>query len=167
MSTLPSTRPYLIRAMHEWCSDHGFTPYIAVAVDSTVRVPMQHVANDEIVLNIASEATGGLLIGNEAIEFKARFGGVPQEIYVPVGRVVAIYARENGQGMAFPLEATQPAGEEATLDADGTAPQPPTRGFSVVDGGKSQPEEAPGDTEPDPLPPDGPSKPRAALRRVK
>ncbi|MDO9159736.1 MAG: ClpXP protease specificity-enhancing factor, partial [Burkholderiaceae bacterium] len=110
MSTLPSTRPYLIRAMHEWCSDHGFTPYIAVAVDSTVRVPMQHVANDEIVLNIASEATGGLLIGNEAIEFKARFGGVPQEIYVPVGRVVAIYARENGQGMAFPLDATQPTG---------------------------------------------------------
>ena len=167
MSTLPSTRPYLIRAMHEWCSDHGFTPYIAVAVDSTVRVPMQHVANDEIVLNIASEATGGLLIGNEAFEFKARFGGVPQEIYVPVGRVVAIYARENGQGMAFPLEATQPTGDEAETDAEGTVPQPPVRGFSVVDGGKTLSDEASGDTEPDPLPPDGPNKPRAALRRVK
>ena len=101
---MPSTRPYLIRALHQWCMDHGFTPYLSVAVDGSVRVPRQHVVNDEIVLNVSTDATGGLVLGDEYIEFKARFGGVPQQIVVPVGRVSAIYARENGQGMAFPIE---------------------------------------------------------------
>ena len=84
----PSTRPYLIRALHEWCVDNGFSPYIAVQVDGSVKVPMEFVH-----------------LGNEFIEFKARFGGVAREIVVPIDHVVAIYARENGQGMAFPAPA--------------------------------------------------------------
>ena len=98
-----STRPYLIRALHDWCTDNGFTPYIAVHVDGSVQVPLEYVKNAEIVLNVGFEATTGLKLGNELIEFKARFGGVAREIVVPVDHVVAIYARENGQGMAFPV----------------------------------------------------------------
>ena len=98
-----STRPYLIRALHDWCTDNGFTPYLAVYVSAGVQVPMEYVKNNEIVLNVGFEATSGLSLGNEFIEFKARFGGVSREILVPVEHVVAIYARENGQGMAFPV----------------------------------------------------------------
>ncbi len=98
----PSTRPYLIRALYEWCTENGFSPYIAVQVDASVRVPMDHVKNGEIVLNISFDATSGMQLGNEFIEFKARFGGVAREIVIPVSHVTAIYARENGQGMAFP-----------------------------------------------------------------
>jgi stringent starvation protein B len=97
-----STRPYLIRALHEWCTDNGFTPYLAVHVDHKVQVPMEYVKNNEIVLNVGFDATQGLKLGNEMIEFRARFGGAAREIAVPVDHVVAIYARENGQGMAFP-----------------------------------------------------------------
>jgi len=98
-----STRPYLLRALYEWCTDNGFTPYVAVAVDDSVQVPREYVKDGEIVLNISYDATSGLQVGNEFIEFKARFAGIPRDIMVPVGRVMAIYARENGQGMAFPL----------------------------------------------------------------
>lgn len=98
-----STRPYLLRALYEWCTDNGFTPYVAVAVDDTVQVPREYVKDGEIVLNISYDATSGLQVGNEFIEFKARFAGIPRDIMVPIGRVMAIYARENGQGMAFPL----------------------------------------------------------------
>ena len=98
-----STRPYLIRALHEWCTDNGFTPYIAVFVDENVRVPTEYVKNGEIVLNVGFEATTALELGNELIEFKARFGGSSRDISVPVDHVIAIYARENGQGMAFPV----------------------------------------------------------------
>ena len=97
-----STRPYLIRALYEWCTDNGFTPYVAVRVDDSVQVPREYVNDGEIVLNISFDATSALQLGNDFIEFKARFGGKPREILVPVGRVIAIYARENGQGMAFP-----------------------------------------------------------------
>jgi stringent starvation protein B len=99
----PSTRPYLIRALFEWCTDNGFTPYVAVMVDDSVRVPMEYVKDGEIVLNISYDATSALKLGNEHIEFKARFAGVAREIVVPLSRVIAIYARENGQGMAFPV----------------------------------------------------------------
>ena len=98
-----STRPYLIRALHDWCTDNGFTPYVAVFVDASVQVPQEYVKNNEIVLNVGFEATSGLKLGNEQIEFKARFGGSAREIVVPIDHVVAIYARENGQGMAFPV----------------------------------------------------------------
>lgn len=97
-----SLRPYLIRALYEWCTDNGFTPYLAVQVDDTVQVPREYVKNGEIVLNVSYDATSALKLGNEFIEFKARFAGTARDIHVPVGRVVAIYARENGQGMAFP-----------------------------------------------------------------
>lgn len=98
-----STRPYLIRALHDWCSDNGFTPYIVARVDASVRVPTEYVKDGEIVLNISFDAVNALQLGNEYIEFKARFGGVLRPISVPVERVQAIYARENGQGMAFPV----------------------------------------------------------------
>jgi stringent starvation protein B len=137
-----STRPYLLRAMHEWCTDHGYTPYMAVVVDGSVQVPMEFVKGGEIVLNVSYDATNGLVIGNEYVEFKARFGGVPRDIMVPITHVLAIYARENGQGMAFPMpssEATPAAKPFATkkpsLSAVDTAhdddePTPPTSGGS-------------------------------------
>lgn len=102
-----STRPYLIRALHDWCTDNGFTPYIAVFVDASVQVPAEYVKNDEIVLNIGFDATSGLELGNQSIVFKARFGGRARDIAVPVDHVVAIYARENGQGMAFAAPAAR------------------------------------------------------------
>lgn len=101
---IPPTRPYLIRALHEWCMDNGYTPYLAVMVDASVQVPREFVKNNEIVLNIGMDATSSLKLGNEWIEFKARFSGTAREIMVPISHVSAIYARENGQGMAFPIE---------------------------------------------------------------
>jgi stringent starvation protein B len=98
-----ATRPYLLRALHEWCTDNGYTPYVVVVVDETVQVPAEYVKNGEIVLNVSYDATAGMTLGNDYIEFKARFGGVSREIIVPVSRVMAIYARENGQGMSFPM----------------------------------------------------------------
>ena len=97
----PSTKPYLLRALHEWCCDNGFTPYISVFPDATARVPREFVRDGQITLNIGLEATGHLTIANEGISFQARFGGVPRELYVPIANVAAIYARENGVGMSF------------------------------------------------------------------
>ena len=111
------TRPYLLRALHDWCTDNGFTPYIAVFVGPGVQVPMEYVKNNEIVLNVGFEATSSLQLGNEFIEFKARFGGVAREIRVPVDHVVAIYARENGQGMAFPVPTAGGSRQEAPGEA--------------------------------------------------
>jgi stringent starvation protein B len=116
-----STRPYLLRALHEWCTDNGFTPYIAVHVDASVQVPPEYVKNNEIVLNIGFEATSALQLGNQFIEFKARFGGVPRAIVVPVDHVVAIYARENGQGMAFPVPAAASEGGPRAEGSSGAA----------------------------------------------
>lgn len=103
-----STKPYLIRAIYEWCTDNGFTPYIAVFVDANTNVPREFVKNNEIVLNVSFDATSGLDMGNEWITFSARFGGVSRKLDVPVENVLAIYARENGQGMAFPVERSVP-----------------------------------------------------------
>jgi len=119
-----STRPYLIRALHDWCTDNGFTPYLAVQVDDTVQVPAEYVNNGEIVLNVGFEATSALELGNEFITFKARFGGVARDLCVPVPRVVAIYARETGQGMAFPSDAPAPA---AAPDTPPPKPEGPSR----------------------------------------
>lgn len=96
-----STKPYLLRAIYEWCTDNGFTPYLSVKVSGAVQVPMEFVRKGEIVLNIAFSATSGLKMDNEAVTFKARFGGVSRDIYVPVANVQAIFASENGQGMVF------------------------------------------------------------------
>jgi stringent starvation protein B len=122
-----STRPYLIRALYEWCTDNGFTPYVAVQVDDTVQVPREYVKNGEIVLNISFDATSSLKLGNDFIEFKARFAGTAREISVPVGRVIAIYARENGQGMAFPAPAPAEGGAAAGASTGGASPSMMTR----------------------------------------
>ena len=160
-----STRPYLVRALHDWCTDNGFTPYVAVFVDATVQVPMEYVKNNEIVLNVGFEATSGLKLGNDFIEFKARFGGVAREILVPVDHVVAIYARENGQGMAFPMPTTE--GESGTA-APLAGVKPPGPGLRLASAEPSalqtQGVSASGD-EPDEPPPSAPTRP--ALKRVK
>lgn len=165
-----STRPYLIRALHEWCTDNGFTPYLAVFVDASVKVPQDYVKNGEIVLNVGFEATTALELGNELIEFKARFGGSSRDISVPVDHVIAIYARENGQGMAFPVpsesapagvnpsDKQQPAGRtdrgvsvlRLAADTESASLQP-----GSVDSGDQEP--------PDPVSPSG----RPSLKRVK
>ena len=121
-----STRPYLIRALHEWCTDNGFTPYVAVMVDDSVQVPREYVSNGEIVLNVSFDATSGLQLSNEFIQFKARFGGVAREIVVPMGRVIAIYAKENGQGMAFPAPVASEANSSAADASEPPLDTPPT-----------------------------------------
>lgn len=124
----PSTRPYLIRALYEWCTDNGFTPFLAVRVDDSVRVPMEFVKDGEIVLNVSFDATSALKLGNDYIEFKGRFGGVARDILVPVRQVLAIYARENGQGMAFPVGVgtSSPVMQSVSGDlTDGDTPPPP------------------------------------------
>ncbi|WP_090141716.1 ClpXP protease specificity-enhancing factor [Limnohabitans sp. DM1] len=129
---LPSTRPYLIRALYEWCSENGFTPYVAVKVDNSVQVPREYVQGGEIVLNVSMDATSSLKLGNDFIEFKARFGGKPRDIMVPIERVMAIYARENGQGMAFPVSdeskhvlSLSEVKTPSSVDSDGDHPNPP------------------------------------------
>ena len=155
-----STRPYLLRALHEWCTDNGYTPYVAVLVDETVQVPQEYVKNGEIVLNVSYDATSGMKLGNEFIEFKARFAGTAREIIVPVNRVLAIYARENGQGMAFPMPVTQaPA---AAPNATKTAGASAKKTLSSVDATASP--ATPSDDHPPPPPPGGG---RPSLKRVK
>ena len=119
-----STRPYLIRALYEWCTDNGYTPFLAVLVNESVRVPLEFVKDGEIVLNISFDATSALSLGNEFIEFKGRFGGVARDIVIPVERVLAIYARENGQGMAFPMLAASTYAKDASAVTP-VKPQPP------------------------------------------
>ena len=125
MAEIPSTKPYLIRAIHEWCLDQGYTPYLAVSVDARTRVPREHVKDGQIVLNLGPEATHQLVMGNELITFSARFNGVAQVLSIPVENIAAIYARENGQGMAFEVVAQA---EEAAKG---------------VDPGKAEPQAAP------------------------
>ncbi|MBM3372962.1 MAG: ClpXP protease specificity-enhancing factor [Betaproteobacteria bacterium] len=100
-----STKPYLIRAIHEWACDSGLTPYLSVKVDENTRVPAEYVKNGEIVLNIGFDATHKLTIGNDLIQFAARFGGVSRECSIPMAAVQGVFARENGQGLFFPPEA--------------------------------------------------------------
>lgn len=122
-----STKPYLIRAIHEWCADSGLTPYIAVLADAGVNVPHEFAKNGEIVLNISPLATNRLKLGNELIEFQARFGGVAREVAVPVEKVIAVYARETGHGMAFDVPRDTLAGaapESADSDSAKTLPGP-------------------------------------------
>ena len=160
-----STRPYLIRALHDWCTDNGFTPYIAVFVDAQVRVPMEYVKDSEIVLNLGFEATTSLKIGNAVIEFKARFGGVSREIVVPVDRVIAIYARENGQGMAFPSPANGRGTSEASA-VEGTSPSlAPGPRLALMDLDESAAAPDSSATDADPPEPAGGGRP--SLKRVK
>ena len=148
-----STKPYMLRAIYEWCTDSGYTPHLAVKVDAGTTVPMEFVKKGEIVLNISFGATSGLKMDNDSVRFHARFGGVSREIFVPIDNVLAIYANENGQGMAF--EPTAPGAESAGAAA--VAPSAPTLSSvptsTASPAGASAPRtasapDAPGDDEP-------------------
>ena len=140
MSEASDIRPYMIRAWHEWCTDNGFTPYLLIKVNQTVAVPREFVQNGEIVLNVDLDATGGLSLGNDLIRFKARFSGKVRDIIVPVDRVQAIYARENGQGMGFEVleeEQQTDAQDAAEVDADADTATPAT-GLQVLEKSASE-----------------------------
>lgn len=143
---LPSTKPYLLRAIWEWCCDNGLTPHLAVVVNEYTRVPREFVRDGQIVLNIGPDATNRLQIGNDLIEFQARFGGVSRELSVPVEQVAAIYARENGAGMAFEV-----AGD----------------GNEGVEKPQILPQSVETDESPDPSPPRPPVGSRPKLQRIK
>jgi len=128
-----STKPYLIRAIYEWCVDSGFTPYLSVAVDGRARVPMEFVKDGEITLNISANAARNLTLGNDLIQFSARFSGASRELSVPIETVLGIFSRENGQGVFFPKEEVQAAGPTDVSEVppdDGTdgPPSSPPRG---------------------------------------
>lgn len=130
MPETSSTKPYLLRAIYEWCVDNGFTPYVSVAVDADTRVPMEYVRDGEIVLNIGPLASQRLQIGAEWLECAARFGGVAREIFVPIAAIKEIYSRENGQGMAFDVpERKSGFGKEASPEPSAEhLPEPPKPG---------------------------------------
>jgi stringent starvation protein B len=156
-----STKPYLIRAIYEWCNDSGLTPYIAVAAGEGVRVPPEHVRNGEIVLNVSALATNRLTMGNQAIEFQARFGGVARDVYVPIERVIAIYARENGQGMAF-----EPARPVPIATPETVLPEPRAGALELASSAPGRPAEIGGG--PPTRPPRAPAPgERPRLKRVK
>jgi stringent starvation protein B len=144
--------------LHEWCTDNGYTPYVTVLVDETVQVPMEYVKNGEIVLNVSYDATSGMTLGNEFIEFKARFAGKPREIMVPIHRVQAIYARENGQGMAFPTTTLRASDVTSKLPVVSAKPS-----LTSVDSSRAGASQQEGDDAP--MPPTSP--PRPTLTRVK
>jgi stringent starvation protein B len=127
-----STKPYLIRAIHEWCSDSNFTPYLSVKIDANTRVPMEYVKNGEIVLNLSYDATHRLTIGNESIQFSARFNGVSRECSVPVDAVLGIFARENGQGLFFPVEPPQADAPAAEPSAEAPSASPNRPKLQIV-----------------------------------
>lgn len=146
-----STKPYLIRAIYEWCTDNGYRPYIAVAVDERTIVPREFVRNGEIVLNVSAMATNRLQMGNELVEFEARFGGSPRQVSIPVENISAIFAQENGHGMAFevpkalgltPADAQQQADgladDEGAADAHGGQP-PSEANAAALDGAAGAP----------------------------
>ncbi|MFY9136295.1 ClpXP protease specificity-enhancing factor [Zwartia sp.] len=130
-----STKPYMLRALHEWCTDNGYTPQIVVQVDANTLVPPAHVRDGQITLNIGALATNRLVIGNEAVEFQARFSGITENLYVPIANIVAIYARETGAGMGFeaepstssiePSESFDLARQDETVSPDTDGPKPP------------------------------------------
>ncbi|MDO8932777.1 MAG: ClpXP protease specificity-enhancing factor [Rhodocyclaceae bacterium] len=138
-----STKPYIVRAIFEWCVDQGFIPYLTVTVDANTRVPREHVKDGQITLNIGPEASHQLILGNEEITFQARFSGAAFPVVVPIDAVAAIFARENGQGMAFEVVPAQAPAEVASVS----------------------PEENPEPSEPPP--PAAPEKPRSHLTRIK
>ncbi|HLE66371.1 MAG TPA: ClpXP protease specificity-enhancing factor [Burkholderiales bacterium] len=152
------TKPYILRALYEWCVDNGYTPHLAVKVDSRAQVPSEYVRNGEITLNVSPTAVHKLQMGNDVVEFSARFGGVARQISVPVECVYALYARETGHGMTFDVEPPKP-GLQSSAEAEPTA----TSASSPV-----APAALPAPTAP--AAPAGPTKPtggRPKLKRVK
>lgn len=136
LSEPTTTKPYLLRALYEWCVDNGYTPYISVVVNADTRVPLEYVRNGEIVLNIGPLAANKMKIGNDYLSFSARFGGMAKELFIPVAQISAIYARENGQGMSFEVEHDEakegapsealPASTETSLEPVASNPDAPT-----------------------------------------
>jgi len=162
-----STKPYLIRAIYEWCNDNGFTPYLAVAVDERTRVPQEHVKAGEIVLNVSPMATHRLELGNDLITFQARFAGVARELSIPVENVSAVYARENGHGMAFDVPRALAVADSAA-DPAATGPQPVVLESVAPADPHARPPAEPAGDPPAPTPDDGgPRGGRPRLTRVK
>ena len=125
---MTSSRPYLVRAMYQWIVDNGMTPHLLVdAEDESCMVPVEHVQEGKIVLNIAPMAIQSLVLGDDEITFSARFGGKPQSIYVPLDAVLAIYTRENGQGMMFSEEGDEPTQGDGDREPDPDKPRPNLR----------------------------------------
>ena len=120
-----STKPYLIRALYQWCADSGYTPQLLVAVDKHTRVPAAYVKDGQIVMNISAGATRNLTLDNDWIQFSARFGGVSHEIAIPVDRVAAIFSRETGQGLHFEPVDSSDSPDQASPPAPDDAPVPP------------------------------------------
>ena len=131
-----STKPYLIRAIYEWCTDSGLTPYLSVQVDANTRVPAEYVKNGEIVLNVSADATHRLTLGNDLVQFAARFNGVSRELSIPVDAIKAIFARENGQGLFFQPQSNAPGEVSAPILTIGT-PQDPSPPASPNGNGKA------------------------------
>lgn len=138
--TPSSTKPYLIRAMYEWCSDNGYTPYLSVRVDESTKVPREFVKDGEIVLNISAVATRNLTVDNDLIQFSARFGGVSREVSIPIHAVAGIFARECGHGMLF-----TPSGEVALVQppSSASANPPPAAQSPAADSDRPPPAGAP------------------------
>jgi len=132
--TLGATKPYMVRAIHEWCIDNALTPHLLVVVNAQTKVPKAFVKNGEIVLNLIYSATKDLHIDNDAVVFSARFGGVAQNLYVPMDAVGGIFARENGQGMFFELGS--PA---QTVSDEGEAQEADVKKQSKQDASKKRP----------------------------
>ena len=155
------TKPYLLRALYEWCVDNGYTPHIAVKVDSQAQVPLEYVKNGEITLNVSPTAVHKLQMGNDLIEFSARFGGVARQISVQVANVFALYARETGQGMTFEIDVAKPS---VQADAESEPTNTPSSNAAVLVPSKdATPAALPAPTTPPTKP--GGGKPQ--LRRIK
>ena len=123
MSERLSTKPYLVRALHEWCTDNNLTPHLLVAVNAQTRVPMAYVKDGEIVLNLNYSATKGLVMDNNAITFSARFGGASTNLYIPMSAVRGLFARENGQGMFFEIEPEEEVAADELVQTQGDEPE--------------------------------------------
>src|SRR5918912_3148108 len=126
MKEIP-TKPYVLRALFEWCVDNGYTPHLAVKVDSRTQVPSEYVKGGEITLNISPNAVHKLQMGNDLVEFSARFGGVARQISIPLANIYALYARETGHGMTFDTEGPKPMVQtKGQSEAAPTTSKPPT-----------------------------------------
>lgn len=122
--TMTSSKPYIIRALYEWIIENECTPYILVnAFDDGVEVPQEHVKDGQIILNISPSAVQTLTIRNDAVDFEGRFAGIPKQVFVPIGSVMGIYAKENGQGMIFDTDTTgtEPPDPTGSDDSRGTS----------------------------------------------
>ena len=126
-----STKPYLIRAIYEWCSDSGFTPYLSIKVDAQTRVPEEFVKNGEIILNVSHDAAHHLTLGDDLIQFSARFNGVSREVSIPVRAVQGIFAKETSKGILFPPEEEAPTAQNESSSEELERQQPsPQEGSS-------------------------------------